>query len=65
MRIRILESISGIYGSFAPGEETDWPDDKDAANLIKAGVAEKVGPAKKTKVQKATDTKAVETATAE
>ena len=63
MRIRILESISGIYGSFAPGEETDWPDDKDAANLIKAGIAEKVGPAKKTKVQKATDTKATETAT--
>ena len=65
MRIRILESISGIYGSFAPGEETDWPDGKDAANLIKAGIAEKVGPAKKTKVQKATDTKAVETATSD
>ena len=63
MRIRILESISGTYGSFAPSEETDWPDDKDAANLIKAGVAEKVGPAKKTKVEKATDTKATETAT--
>ena len=63
MRIRILQSISGIYGSFAPGEETDWPDDKDAANLIKAGVAEKVGPAKKTKVQTATDNKVTETAT--
>jgi hypothetical protein len=63
MRIRILTSISGIYGSFAPGEETDWPDSKDAANLIKAGVAEKVGPAKKTKIEKATDTKATETAT--
>ena len=63
MRIRLLQSISGIYGAFAVGEETDWPDDKDAANLIKAGIAEKVGPAKKTKVEKATDTKAVETAT--
>ena len=63
MRFRILESISGIYGSFAPGEETDWPDDKDAARLIKAGIAEKVGPAKKTKVEKATAHKVVETAT--
>ena len=44
MRIRLLQSISGINGSFAAGEETDWPDAKDAANLIKAGVAEKVGP---------------------
>ena len=61
MRIRILESISGIYGSFAAGEETDWPDDKDAANLVKAGVAEKVGPAKKTKVEKATSRKVAET----
>ena len=65
MRIRLLQSISGIYGAFAVGEETDWPDDKDAANLITAGIAERVGPAKKTKVQKATATKAVETATAE
>ena len=63
MKIRLLESISGTYGSFAPGEETDWPDDKDAARLIEAGIAEKVGPAKKTRVEKATDTKAVETAT--
>ena len=63
MKIRLLESISGLYGSFAVGEETDWPDDKDAANLIKAGIAVAVGPAKKTKIQKATDTKVVETAT--
>ena len=63
MKIRLLQSISGTNGSFAPGEETDWPDDKDAANLIKAGIAEKVGPPKKTKVEKAAHTKAVETAT--
>ena len=25
MRIRLLESISGLYSSFMPGEETDWP----------------------------------------
>ena len=65
MRIRLLESISGTYGSFAPGEETDWADDKDAANLIKAGIAEKVGPPKKTKIEKAAHTKAVETATSD
>ena len=63
MRIRLLQSISGIYGAVAVGEETDWPDDKDAANLIKAGIAEKAGPAKKVnKVEKATSNKAVETA---
>ena len=28
MRIRLLESISGIYGSFAAGEEADWLDAK-------------------------------------
>ena len=65
MRIRLLQSISGTNGSFAPGEETDWADDKDAARLIKAGIAEKVGPAKKTKIEKAAHTKAVETATSD
>ena len=62
MKIRLLESISGTYGSFAPGEETDWPDDKDAARLVAAGIAEKVTPTRKTKVEKAAHTKAVETA---
>jgi len=63
MRIRLLESISGSNGAYAAGEEVDWSDDKDAARLIEAGVAEKVGPAKKTKVEKATDRKVTETAT--
>ena len=41
-----------------------WDDDKDAARLIAAGIAEKVGPAKKAnKVEKATAKKVVETAT--
>ena len=62
MRIRLLESISGTYGSFAPGEETDWADDKDAARLVAAGIAEKVTPTRKTKVEKAAHTQAVETA---
>ena len=63
MKIRLLESISGTYGSFAPGDETDWPDDKDAKRLIDAGIAEKVVPARKAKVEKATVKAAVETAT--
>lgn len=63
MKIRLLASISGPAGTFVPGDETDWPDDKDAKRLIDAGIAEKVTPARKTKVEKATSTKAVETAT--
>ena len=63
MKIRLLQSISGTYGSFAPGEETDWADDKDAARLVAAGIAEKVTPTRKTKVEKAAHTEAVETAT--
>ena len=66
MRIRLIESISGTHGSFAAGEETDWPDDKDAARLIAAGIAEKVGPAKKAnKVETAASRKVAETATAD
>ena len=63
MKIRLLQSISGTNGSFAPGEETDWADDKDAARLVAAGIAEKVTPTRKAKVEKAAHTKAVETAT--
>ncbi|MDP6078155.1 MAG: hypothetical protein QF638_08215 [Acidimicrobiales bacterium] len=64
MRIRLLKSISGTNGSFKPGDETDWPDAKDAANLIKAGIAEKVtATRKRAKVETATETKATESAT--
>ena len=64
MRIRLIQSISGTNGAYAAGEEVDWADDKDAARLIAAGIAEKVGPAKKAnKVEKATAKKVVETAT--
>ena len=28
MRTRLLESIAGVDGSFAAGEEADWPDAK-------------------------------------
>ena len=62
MKIRLLMSLSGSTGTFAAGEEVDWPDDVDAARLVAADIAEKVGPAKKTKVEKAAHTKAVETA---
>ena len=65
MKIRLLQSISGTNGSFAPGEETDWADDKDAARLVAAGIAEKVTPTRKTKVEKATASKTVETATSD
>lgn len=63
MKIRLLTSISGPAGTFVPGDETDWPDAKDAQRLIDAGIAEKVAPARKTKVEKATAKAAVETAT--
>lgn len=63
MKIRLLTSISGTNGSFAPGDETDWPDDKEAKRLIAAGIAEKVAPTRKAKVEKATASKVSETAT--
>jgi hypothetical protein len=63
VRIRILQSISGSNGAFAAGEEVDWSDDTDAARLIAAGIAEKVVPTKKTKVEQATASKVAETAT--
>ena len=62
MKIRLLQTSSGTNGSFAPGEETDWAADKDAARLVAAGIAEKVTPTRKPKVEKAAHTKAVETA---
>jgi hypothetical protein len=36
LKIRLLASISGPAGTFVPGDETDWPDDKDAKRLIDA-----------------------------
>ncbi len=63
MRIRLLESVSGINGAWSAGEEVDWPDDKDAKRLVAAGIAEAATTARKKKVETAKDTKAVETAT--
>jgi len=66
MKIRILESIScAVNGSFAAGEIVDWSDKKDAERLIKAGAAEAVKATRKksTKVETASETKEVETAT--
>jgi hypothetical protein len=65
MKIKILESISAVHGSFSPGEIADWPDSKDAKRLIDAGIAEAVGGPTRTKkkVETAQETKSVETAT--
>ena len=65
MKIKILESISAVHGSFSPGEITDWPDAKDAKRLIEAGVAEAAGGStrSKKKVETAKETDSVETAT--
>ncbi len=65
MKIKVLESISAVHGSFAPGDVTDWPDSKDAKRLIDAGVAEAVAGSSRTKkkVETAQETKSVETAT--
>ena len=64
MKIRLLTSISATHGSFSPGEETDWPDKADAERLVKAGFAEKVSASRRPKIEKATKTSHVETATA-
>ena len=64
MNIKLLTSISAAHGSFAPGDETDWPDKADAERLIKAGFAEKVSASRRPKVEKATMSKVGETATA-
>ena len=63
MKIRFLESVaSSVHGSHQAGDVTDWKDDKEAKQLIAAGMAEAV---KSTKTEKATASKAVETATSE
>ena len=62
MKIRFLERVaSSVHGSHKPGDVFDWKDDKEAKQLIAAGMAEAV--TKSTKVEKATDRKTVETAT--
>ena len=63
MKIRLLEHVSSsVHGSHQAGDVTDWKDDKEAKQLIAAGMAEAV---KSTKSEKATASKAVETATSE
>ena len=65
MKIRILESISNeVEGAFGPNDIVDWKDKKEAQQLIDAGVAEKV-TSKKKKVETASKSEEVETATAE
>ena len=62
MKIRFLERVSSsVHGSHKPGDVFDWKDDKEAKQLIAAGMAEAVSKA--TKVEKATQNKSVETAT--
>ena len=62
MKIRFLERVaSSVHGSHKPGDVFDWKDDKEAKQLIAAGMAEAVS--KSTKVEKATQNKATETAT--
>ena len=66
MKIRLLEHVSSlVHGSHKAGDITDWSDDAEAKQLIAAGMAEAVKPAKASKVEKATSSKKVETATSE
>ena len=66
MKIRILESISNeAEGAFSNGDIVDWKDKKEAEQLIKAGVAEKVTSKKKPKTETASKADEVETATTE
>ena len=64
MKIRFLTRVSSsVHGSHKPGDVFDWKDDKEAKQLIAAGMAEAVS--KSAKVEKATASKTVETATSE
>lgn len=66
MKIRILESIANeVEGAFSNGDIVDWKDKKEAEQLIKAGVAEKVTSKKKPKTETASKADEVETATTE
>ena len=63
MKIRLLEHVSSsVHGSHKAVDITDWSDDAEAKQLIAAGMAE---AAKASKVEKATSSKKVETATSE
>ena len=62
MQIKFLVSIAGPTGVFAPGDITEWKDNKDAQRLIDAGFAEKVAAKKTTKKETAAENKAAETA---
>ena len=64
MKIRFLTRVSSsIHGSHKPGDVFDWKDDKEAKQLIAAGMAEAVS--KSTKVEKAAASTTVETATSD
>ena len=64
MKIRFLTRVSSsVHGSHKPGDIFDWKDDAEAKQLIAAGMAEAVS--KSPKVEKATQNKTTETATAE
>ena len=64
MKIRFLTRVSSsIHGSHKPGDVFDWKDDAEAKQLIAAGMA--VAVSKSTKVEKATASKKVETATSD
>ena len=59
MRVKFLQSISSsVYGAPAIGSQLDI-DDKEAKNLIKAGIVEPVQKKKRTADKKPTYRKAV------
>ena len=65
MKIRFLTRVSSsVYGSHKPGDVFDWTDDKEAKQLIAAGMAEAATKKTKTaKTETASVTDDVETAT--
>ncbi|QQS08681.1 MAG: hypothetical protein IPK69_11930 [Phycisphaerales bacterium] len=60
MRIKFRTSISGLNYSHMPGEDVDWPDDKEAKRFIDAGYAELVEPTKAAAKAAAKDDRKVE-----
>ena len=64
MKIRFLTRVSSsVYGSHKPGDVFDWADDKEAKQLIAAGMAEAVTRKTKAKTETASAKGEVETAT--
>ena len=42
MHIRFNSAIAGSNFSYGPGDVADWPDEKEGARLVQAGIADEL-----------------------